>query len=776
MKLSLGICTFLWMSIQLCQAQVVINEIMYNPPEAGTDYLEFIELYNPGNSDIPLKDYKIKDGVTYTFPDTIIKAGSFYVICGNQQKFDSIFGFKPAFWTGTSALANGGELVSIADPGGNLVDSVRYSPGLGGWNSKANGQGYSLELCRATADNSQAGYWKPSNRNTGFSIDGKQLFASPNIANNVECAEYTIGVTNNTFNPAQIEIFQGEHIEWQNISGVNNVNGNLSTFPLNPEGFGNGSLSGSNWSYVKRFDIVGTYQYQSDSDPNQLHGIITVKPLSGGYPVYPIGVVTSVNSLGDADSLNINCQLDGVVYGVNLRPQGLQFTLIDQYNDGIAVFSPNKNYSYTVKEGDKVSVRGSISQFNGLIQITPITAPDTIIYISSGNKLVDPTVVTNLNELTESQLVTIKNVHIENPITWSNNPTGFTTRVTDGVNSYEVRIDNDVDLVSKKAPGGTFNITGIGSQFDGASPYFDGYQLMPRYISDINPYDPEGGFYQALTIGKVTTSNIEGKADSLGVKCELTGIVYGIDLNGNQGLQFTIIDATGGIGVFSGLEFFGYDVKEGDLLTVRGTIDQFRGLTQINLDTLWKLSSDNPLKSPSLVSKLDESTESELVELKNLTLVNPSEWKGDGSSFNVTLTDGLNQFVMRIDDNTDISSSPASGTKLNLIGLGGQFDSTDPLTGDYQILPRYSSDLHWITANQNVSKDGLILYPNPVRNTIYIQDGQKRSWSYELLTTDGRTVKHGFAIDQVNVVDLPPGMYLLRMANEELETYFKIIK
>ena len=98
------------------------------------------------------------------------------------------------------------------------------------------------------------------------------------------------------------------------------------------------------------------------------------------------------------------------------------------------------------------------------------------------------------------------------------------------------------------------------------------------------------------------------------------------------------------------------------------------------------------------------------------------------------------------------------------------------MTGDYQILPRYSSDLHWITANENVSKDGLIIYPNPVQNTIYIQDGQKRSWSYKLLNTGGRTVKHGFAIDQVNVVDLPPGMYLLRMSNEEVETYFKIIK
>lgn len=99
----------------------------------------------------------------------------------------------------------------------------------------------------------------------------------------------------------------------------------------------------------------------------------------------------------------MNCQLDGVVYGVNLRAQGLQFTLIDDSNDGIAVFSSTKSFGYSVKEGDKISVRGRISQFQGLTQILL----DTLLTNGTGI-LKDATEVNFLNETTESQLVVLK--------------------------------------------------------------------------------------------------------------------------------------------------------------------------------------------------------------------------------------------------------------------------------------------------------------------------------------------------------------------------------
>ena len=99
-----------------------------------------------------------------------------------------------------------------------------------------------------------------------------------------------------------------------------------------------------------------------------MKGTVTVGSVSS-YPVYSIPSVTHVNQEGVADSLNIKCQLSGIVHGYNLRPGGLQFTLIDNQNNGIGVFNGTNDLGYTVTEGDAVTIKGTINQFNGLTQI-----------------------------------------------------------------------------------------------------------------------------------------------------------------------------------------------------------------------------------------------------------------------------------------------------------------------------------------------------------------------------------------------------------------------
>lgn len=209
-------------------------------------------------------------------------------------------------------------------------------------------------------------------------------------------------------------------------------------------------------------------------------------PPAPDYPPLSISSVTALNPGGVADSLGVKCQLQGIAYGYNLRPAGLQFTIIDGQNNGIAVFNNNNSFGYTVNEGDEVIVRGTIAQFNGLTQINA----DSVWFTSADNNLFAPTVITALNEDAESQLVKINNLTIVNPAQWTNTGSGFNVDVTDGVNTYAMRIDADVDIFGTNVPDFTFNLTGIGGQFDASAPFLEGYQLLPRYLGDIEMVVP----------------------------------------------------------------------------------------------------------------------------------------------------------------------------------------------------------------------------------------------------------------------------------------------
>ena len=79
----------------------------------------------------------------------------------------------------------------------------------------------------------------------------------------------------------------------------------------------------------------------------------------------------------------------------------MQFVLIDKFDDGIVVFNANANFSYTVTEGDRIAVRGTVIQFNGLIEIQA----DTIIKIATNNSLSTAQPILALSENTEAQLV-----------------------------------------------------------------------------------------------------------------------------------------------------------------------------------------------------------------------------------------------------------------------------------------------------------------------------------------------------------------------------------
>jgi plastocyanin/DNA/RNA endonuclease YhcR with UshA esterase domain len=197
-------------------------------------------------------------------------------------------------------------------------------------------------------------------------------------------------------------------------------------------------------------------------------------------------------------------------------------------------------------------------------------------------------------------------------------------------------------------------------------------------------------------IADVKGVDANGVLDSTGVYCKIEGIVLGFNIQNPSGTnaQFTIQDATGGMGTFYSLNDIPYNPIEGDLIRMVGSLSQFNGLAQMNPDSITVLSSSNPLPNPQVVTVLDESTESQLIQINNVSLVDPNQWPAPGSSANIDITDGTNTFTMRIDSDTDVDDNVAAPmTPFDLVGIGGQFDNSSPFTDGYQILPRYAPDV-----------------------------------------------------------------------------------
>gem|GEM_PF-2167772 len=174
---------------------------------------------------------------------------------------------------------------------------------------------------------------------------------------------------------------------------------------------------------------------------------------------------------------------------------------IQDATGGIAVYGVITSSQIVV--GDEVEIVGVVSPFNGLNELG---SPTIIRKVSSGN-VVTPILV-NCGQVTndgqggieqyEGMLVRINQVIVTNLqgssiSNWTVSGSGTNYRLQDAVDTLEIRVDNNVNYggaPGDPAPGGTFDVIGVVSQYKATSPYIGGYQLMPRSRSDILAQGP----------------------------------------------------------------------------------------------------------------------------------------------------------------------------------------------------------------------------------------------------------------------------------------------
>ncbi len=158
----------------------IISEIMYNPPEAGVDSLEFIEILDDGN--YITAGWSLSGGIDFTFPAEYNHNSESYVIVAKDSVvFENTFGMQALQWH-NSSLLNTGESIVLRDSNGVLVDSVFYS-NTSPWPQAADGNGASLVFCGPNwiLGGSPAS-WMASNHNTGVVVNSITIFADPGAA------------------------------------------------------------------------------------------------------------------------------------------------------------------------------------------------------------------------------------------------------------------------------------------------------------------------------------------------------------------------------------------------------------------------------------------------------------------------------------------------------------------------------------------------------------------------------------------------------------------
>ncbi len=152
-----------------------------------------------------------------------------------------------------------------------------------------------------------------------------------------------------------------------------------------------------------------------------------------------------------------------------------------------------------------------------------------------------------------------------------------------------------------------------------------------------------------------------------------------------------IYDGTGGVNIYSS-SFVG--LKEGNVVLVRGTVTEYRGLTEIVFSDLRIIGNDTlptPLKIPP-GTYLNEDLEGYLVRIDTAVVSSLPAYAGIGRSF--TVYNGSAPITVYVYPNTGIDLSDIKpGKFISVVGIVGQYSTTPPYNSGYQLIPRDRNDL-----------------------------------------------------------------------------------
>ncbi|MEM9547159.1 MAG: FG-GAP-like repeat-containing protein [Bacteroidota bacterium] len=266
--------------------------------------------------------------------------------------------------------------------------------------------------------------------------------------------------------------------------------------------------------------------------------------------------------------------------------------------------------------------------------------------------------------------------------------------------------------------------------------------------------------YNITTYAEAKAVDAQGNLVNEGRWAKLTGIIHGVNFLESSNLVQMVLSNSNDEGIWLFSSDNGFDIpEEGDEVTIRGELLNFNGLAELVIHSVEFLSYDNALFEPKLTEVIGEKEEGDFVRFRNFQFLDESYWKGNGSSFNVPITNGSDVFILRIDNDTELASSPMPASPFDVIGLCGQFDQNAPFTDSYQVFPRYITDFQNVSSTTDKMSTAAI-YPTVTKSFITIGT-DKTDVKGIIYFPDGRVAKE-FTGKNISLSHLNSGLYILK--------------
>lgn len=790
--------------------QLIITELADPNDNAGARY---VEIYNVSSNAVDLVDWELRrwtngnaepqaTGVDLS-PLVSLAPNSFIIIAANASEFEVVYGFAPDIDGGTSgaAASNGDDQVAIFDALDNTIDifGVPGEDGTGTCHEFEDGR--AERIASVTASNP---IWVESEWN---------VWADSQVTGCTSHTQQPINVVDNIYDPGS----------WIGATAGTDPNISASTSELTgfvqfvgaPSDEQSTEVSGLNLSTDVTATVTGDYEISLTSSTGfgtnlvltqtagelattivyvRLNGVVALASSSGEIVLSSTGADNDTIALNgeilnpDPVLFSSEDTLIGFSHFVGAPSSEQTFELSGNYLTDDITVDVSGDYEISLSsagtfsnsllvpniggqvESTSVFVRlnGAAQNYNQTGAVT-ISSESEIIPIAhtvnAGNFYYAPQVLTvNMGDtvywVNEGGFHNVN--FVENTVSGENfnNPESFVSTPTSDAAMYsyvftvEGTYQYDCSVGNHAVNGMVGTIIVLGSD----SPESKTVALLGETLD-----------YTPSTIADVTTNDVDGVADSLDVYVLIEGVVHCIDFDGNEGLSFTIIDLdNNGINVYNFADVNAYVVNEGDMIIILGQIDQFNGLTQVFADSIYVITSGMPTFTPTVVTALNEDTESQWITLESVNFVDPIATFPTGSN-NIDVTDGTNVYTIRIDGDTDIPGGAAPQGLFDVTGVGGQYDSSNPFDSGYQLFPCglgsfVLNDVSGITE----AFATLSVAPNPFQDYVSINISGVENVSVSILDVQGRLISslpfsNGM---EINTSAWEKGMYLFTFTDE----------